>query len=130
VLERAPHWAFLRSFAALEAFFENPVVSLDEVKTSARDTVPAAAKPAAPTAAVASAGLSLEELYGETSLIEDGSTQPELPPLEPLEPTVSPKASKRRPDPFEQILPYLTGQVAPEQPKADPFELLGAQFGL
>jgi hypothetical protein len=142
ILQRAPEWAFLRSFAALEAFFEHPVVNLAEVRTVARDTPAAPPTPAAPVAAAPAAakapssevvGLSLDELYGDTPLIDAGLGGPELPPLEPLE-AAQPAAtasSRRRPDPFELMGPYVTGQGTGEPAKAaDPFELLGAQFGL
>lgn len=132
ILELAPHWAFLRSFAALEAFFENPVINLEEVKTSVREPAPAAKKVEAATPAPASAGLSLDMLYGDTPLIEDSlEGPPTLAPLEPLTPVAQTQAGRKRPDPFETILPYLTGEASQGPPKAaDPFELLGAQFGL
>lgn len=127
ILERAPHWAFLRSFAALEAFFENPVVNLEDVKTSVREPAPAAARKAEPAPAPAASGLSLDELYGDTPLVDESLDGPSLPPLEPMQPV-----ARKRPDPFDVILPYLTGEAAQDPPKAaaDPFELLGAQFGL
>lgn len=133
ILERAPEWAFLRSFAALEAFFDNPTVELAEVKTSVHEPVaPAPSESTAPT------GLSLDELYGDapgSSVEFDG---PAISPLEessdvslgaPLVSTTAP--SHLRPDPFDLILPYLNGnhQETPSQ-NDDPFELLGVQLGL
>jgi hypothetical protein len=141
ILDLAPDWAFLRSYAALEAFFENPVINLAEVKTSVREPAPVQQQAAAVATAVAPAqpgaapALSLDELYGDTPLISDSLSGPDLAPLEPLEGSASdaslaapaPVGSRHRPDPFEAIEPYLKG----EAPKAaDPFELLGAQFGL
>jgi hypothetical protein len=133
ILQRVPHWAFLRSFAALEAFFENPVINLEEVKSTVNE--PVAVKKVEPAAAVAAVpGLSLDDLYADTPLIEDPLTQPQLAPLQdlpPLEASQVTTSGLKRPDPFEVILPYLTGQAGQEAPKAaDPFELLGAQFGL
>ena len=127
ILERAPHWAFLRSFAALEAFFENPVINLSEVKTTVKEP-PAPAKKPEPAPASTSPALSLDELYGDTPLIDSGLSQPDLPPLDEPKPAAS---TRKRPDPFELILPFLTGEANQEPPKAtDPFELMGAQFGL
>ena len=131
-LDRVPHWAFLRSFAALEAFFENPVVRLDEVKQSTKEPAPTAPAQAA-TPAVVSSGLSLDELYGDSPLSEAPLGAPDLPTLEELPPLIEPAmgtAVTKRPDPFEQILPYLVESSSKDEKKADPFELLGAQFGL
>jgi hypothetical protein len=140
ILSRAPHWAFLRSFAALEAFFENPVISLDEVRSSVKEPLPVRSTASASTvgapagAAPAASGpsLSLDELYGDTPLPETSLGPAELPPLEPLEQPQTETRGQQRPDPFELIEPYLTGEApqASAGPAADPFELLGAQFGL
>ncbi len=135
ILERVPHWAFLRSFAALEALFENPMVHLDEVKASVAEAAPAAQKAAVESSEAATpAGLSLDELYSDGPL-DSPLESPQLPPLEETSPVAaSPVAEQgsRRPDPFDLILPYLTGEAAaqPPAPAADPFDLLGAQFGL
>lgn len=127
ILERAPEWAFLRSFAALEAFFENPVINLADVKTSVNEPAPAQQTVVATAVAAkeAPAALSLDELYGDTPLISDSLSGPDLAPLEPLEPAAA--ARRERPDPFDMISPYLSGQ---ETRAADPFEMLGAHFGL
>lgn len=135
ILQRAPDWAFLRSFAALEAFFEKPMVALEEVKTSIHEPSPVVAE-------VAPVGLSLDELYGESPSAVEELQAPELAPLAleesavslgtPLyaETTVSSGLSSARPDPFELILPYLNGEAADKTATEDPFDLLGAQLGL
>lgn len=129
ILERAPDWAFLRSFAALEAFFDHPTVDLSEVKTSIHEPAPAPQKTTVPS------GLSLDELYGEAVATGSEFEGPAIvseqgdgvglslgaPLAQPL--------SDLRPDPFELILPYLENG-SHQAPPEDPFELLGAQLGL
>ena len=132
VLQRAPDWAFLRSFAALEAFFEKPTVALEEVKASIHEPSPVVAE-------VAPVGLSLDELYGESPSPVEELAAPELAPLEEslvslgaplqLEADAAP-LSTIRPDPFELILPYLNGEYTEKSAAEDPFDLLGAQLGL
>lgn len=133
LLERLPHWAFLRSFAALEALFENPVVGLDQVKNSVAEPAPAVQQAAAAAAAAApkaAAGLSLDELYSDAPQ-ESSALAPLESQAEPAQVPL-PASSSRRPDPFDLILPYLTGEAHQESAPsaADPFDLLGAQFGL
>ncbi len=128
ILDLAPDWAFLRSFAALEAFFDNPTVDLAEVKTSVHEPAPAPVEQTAPS------GLSLDELYGDSPAPDSSLDGPELPALEEPKPSLGaplgePLAvASLRPDPFDLILPYLNGQS--ESKPEDPFELLGAQLGL
>ncbi len=130
VLQRAPEWAFLRSFAALEAFFERATVALEEVKVSVHEPTPVIEE-SSPI------GLSLDELYGESPAPSEELQNLELPPLEessvslgaPLQPEMNTKPSGR-PDPFDLILPYLNGEEQEKSSTGDPFDLLGAQLGL
>ncbi|MFA5506562.1 MAG: hypothetical protein WC314_23350 [Vulcanimicrobiota bacterium] len=125
VLRRVPEWAFIRSFAALEALFDSPTVSLDEVRSSVKE-------PAAKPVATAPVGLSLDELYGDAPAVvaEGGGLggPPPEPALSP-EPTRSGKG-KDRLDPFESFEEYLDGSVQPVQAQPDTFDFLGSQLGL
>lgn len=130
-LERVPQWAFLRSAAALEAFFDQPLVDLTEVKDGAPSAANAGASQPDSPVAVVSPGLSLDELYGDAPVLEGTLGAPEGPELELVAALTEAKPC-RRPDPFESILPYLQDDLSgpPPQTSCDPFELLGAQFGL
>lgn len=123
ILERVPQWAFLRSFAALEAFFEHPIVELTDVKQSV--TPPPAPKvepvPTLPQAPPPPS-LSLDELYGGVSA-HDAPLLDELVADEP-------QIGQLRPDPFEAIAPFLEESAQPEEKSVDPFDLLGSQLGL
>ncbi len=123
ILERVPQWAFLRSFAALEAFFEHPIVGLADVKQSIK---PPPAPKVEPTPTVAQAppppSLSLDELYGD-------ATAPDAPLLDELVPETI-ETNPGRPDPFEAIAQFLEDHDLAEKKAVDPFDLLGSQLGL
>lgn len=124
IIDRVPEWAFLRSFAALEAFFQNDTVDLAEVKTSTK-AVPKKEEPAAP----AEPALSLDDLYSDAAPL--GGLEGTLDDTPPAE--VESKTS--RPDPFESMESYISGEmpaVAEEksEPSVDPFDMLGDQLGL
>lgn len=130
ILKRVPEWAFVRSFAALEALYDAPTVSLDEVKAR----VKAPAKPVAATPV----GVSLDELYGAVPATAPGGNLSGPPPGVAMgaalgavsEPLQRPKLGKERTDPFETFLDYIEGRVAPPKQEADPFDFLGSQLGL
>lgn len=128
VLKRVPEWAFLRSFAALEALFDAPTVSLDEVRTHIKDE-PKKVAPAKPV------GVSLDELYGDapaaTAPLGGLSGPPPEPGAAPAPPApVRYKMGKDRMDPFETFLDYIENRVKAEEKAADPFDFLGSQLGL
>lgn len=123
ILERAPQWAFLRSYAALEAFFENETVALDKVAHYAVE--PKKVEPAKPV------GLSLDDLYSDAHAHSPGPNNlseiaPE-PKIQQSAPTS--KLGKDRIDPFETLGDYLNGKLVRETP-TDTFDFLGAQLGL
>ena len=118
---RLPEWAFLRSFAALEAFYENPVVELSKVASTTSANIPAPE--------VKPVGISLDELYGDVegpseASFESGAAVPALAdPLPPVE--IIPQG---RPDPFEVFSEYLHKEKKAKSP--DPFDMLGQKLGL
>lgn len=128
ILQRVPQWAFLRSFAALEALFEHETVALDKVASYAGDP-PKKKEKQQPV------GLSLDELYSDTALAGAGleGIPPEAPaPALPAAPTATaPKAKtgKDRMDPFEIFCDYVEGKIQPAQP-ADTFDFLSSHLGL
>lgn len=127
ILKRVPEWAFLRSFAALEALFDVPTVSLEEVKSTAKE-------PAKTVVKHEPVGLSLDELYGDTN----GSALGGLagPPPGAVTVTTIPappvryKMGKDRMDPFELFKDFIENRVEIAPPEQDPFDLLGSQLGL
>ena len=133
ILERAPDWAFLRSFAALEAFYEQDTVALDQVKSSAKAGGIKQEKKVEP------AGVSLDELYSETVSVVS-QPAPDLTGAAPDSAAMAartpkappkPKMGKERMDPFETFGDYIEGriEVQPED-SSDTFDFLGAQLGL
>ncbi len=126
MLDRYPEWAFLRSFAALEAFFEQETVDLSQVKTTIKEPIKKE-EPAPPP----EPALSLDELYSDA---------PPLAPLEgsfegsALEPEPEQKKASR-PDPFESFEAYISGEMPAveeeeKEESVDPFDVLGSQLGL
>lgn len=126
ILKRVPEWAFLRSFAALEALYDSPTVSLDQVRTTLKD-------PPKKAEQVETAGVSLDELYGEPNLSPVaglGGPPPDTTPIETSAKPVRYKMGKERMDPFELFLDYLEGRAEVKEKEQDPFDLLGFQLGL
>lgn len=130
MLERMPEWAFLCSFAALEAFLDNPITALSDVKATidppqpSPTTGPARTESSPPQ--TTSPTLSLDELYGGPS--SDETTLDDLPPL--IEELAVP-SKPLRPDPFECLRPFLfETPEEPATPPVDPFDILGAQLGI
>lgn len=133
IIERVPQWAFLRSFAALEALFDRPTVKLSDVTSYVKE--PEKKKPE-----VKPVGMSLDDLYSDTSVAAAAGVNPTLTGQAPdtANPAHSPVAEppkpvrfamgKNRMDPFEMFLPYLE-QAAPKK-EPDMFDLLGSQLGL
>ena len=127
ILKRVPEWAFVRSFAALEALYDTPTVSLDEVRAHVKSQP----KPKAS----APVGVSLDELYGDVPAAAPIGGLSGPPPDATLaggalEPPKRYKMGKDRMDPFETFLDYIEGRVQPAAPEADPFDLLGSQLGI
>ncbi len=119
ILARVPEWAFLQSFAALEAFYDKPYVALSEVPLG-----PAAekAKPKEPVK-IETPGLSLDELYGD--LPATGTSNGSLVDISET------RQRPTRPDPFQVFAAYLSEELgAPSEPVFDPFELLGDKLGI
>jgi hypothetical protein len=126
IQKRVPEWAFVRSFAALEALFDSTTVSLDEVRAHVK-SVPKS-KPTGPV------GVSLDELYGGVPATAPVGGLAGPPPgatinTAPEAPTRY-KMGRERMDPFETFLDYIEGRVQPEKKEADPFDLLGSQLGI
>jgi len=125
ITERVPQWAFLRSFAALEALFDSPTVSLDEVVSRVKDA------PSKKEEEVKSAGVSLDELYSDTTV--DGPTLGGAAP-DPLASGVfpqqpKPEMGKNRCDPFELFEDYIEDRVNVRK-EPDTFDFLGSQLGI
>lgn len=121
IKSRLPEWAFLRSFAALEAFYENPIVELSKVATTTSADTPV--KEAEPV------GISLDELYGDVegpseASFESGAAVPALAETLPI----AEATPQVRPDPFEVFQTYLNQEKKEKAP--DPFEMLGQKLGL
>ncbi len=128
VLARVPEWAFLSSFAALEALFDRPLVPLQELKGPEPEKPPVqVSEPKEPV------GLSLDELYGGVSSLESPlDPAPLLDETVSLEGAASTNGRKTsRPDPFELFAAYIEEEASPtEEPAFDPFDMLGSQLGL
>lgn len=130
ILERVPQWAFLRSYAALEALFESETIALDKVASYAVE--PKKKEPPKP------AGMSLDDLYSDVYSAPSSALSGVAP--EPVaasstavvpEPMQSrPKLGRNRIDPFETVGDYLNGNAAIQAPPADTFDFLGAHLGL
>ena len=124
ILKRVPEWAFLRSFAALEALFDAPIVDLDKVKRHVGLPAKEEEKPKP-------VGISLDDLYSDTLVAGTGSIggaapEPGQAPRYTAPP--KPKMGKDRIDPFELFLDYIEGKSSAPEP--DTFDFLGAQLGL
>lgn len=125
ILKRVPEWAFLRSFAALEALFDAPTVSLDKVKSSLKDPTTSPAQPSTPV------GVSLDELYGDVPVAPPAGGLAGPPPdvAMPQAPKRY-KMGKERMDPFETFEGYVNGTIEPPKPEPDTFDFLGSQLGI
>ena len=123
ILERVPQWAFLRSFAALEALYSQKTVALDQVKVTAVEPKKEVKQPE-PT------GLSLDELYGAPTATATALSTTTLAgsPTSEERSDLSPKArtGKHRPDPFEALKEYVDHE---REPLRDSFEVLVAHLG-
>ena len=120
-----PEWTFLRSFAALEALFDAPTVSLDQVKSSLKDPAKAPPEPSAPV------GVSLDELYGDVPAVAAVGGLAGPPPETAMPPTPKRyKMGKDRMDPFETFEGYVNGTIEPAKPEPDTFDFLGSQLGI
>jgi hypothetical protein len=124
ILKRVPEWAFVCSFAALEALLDNPTISLDEVRAHVK--APPKPRPSAPV------GVSLDELYGDAGTATPLGSLAGPPPGSAVsavpEPPKRYKMGKERMDPFETFSDYIEGRVKPEPKEADPFDMLGSDF--
>ncbi len=128
ILERVPQWAFLRSYAALEAFFESETIALEQVASYAVE--PKKKEPPKPV------GMALDDLYSDVyqapasclagAAPETATAQP-LAALAPQRPAS--KLGKNRIDPFETVGDYLNGKATVQAPP-DTFDFLGAHLGL
>lgn len=129
VMDRVPQWAFLRSFAALEALYDAETVALDKVATYAVE--PKKKEPPKPV------GLSLDDLYSDVALPTAGNLAGAAPepaaasaPVPVAQaPVFRSKLGKNRIDPFESFEAYVEGKVEVKAP-ADTFDFLGSQLGL
>ncbi len=102
---RTTQWAFLKSFAAAEAFF------LDNDAAEARFLDEASPEP--------ESGAPLDQLY--EGIMEEPAYATAAPPAEPPVATTRSASPKKRgrPDPFEKFADYVN---------VDPFDVLGSQF--
>lgn len=131
ILERVPDWAFLRSFAALEAFYEHETVALDQVNRQA-NSVTQKNKKAEP------AGVSLDELYSDSvSVVTQpvatlSGAAPDSPAMACRRPKapLKPRMGKHRMDPFETFEDYIQDKIEVQPEGSDTFDFLGAQLGL
>ena len=128
---RTTQWTFLKSFAALEAFYQREgaaSVAPSEFKTTQTDSNP-----------VNESDISLDDLYegimgseaygGPTeSPPASNAPPPSAPPKKEIPqkeiPTKETQKKPERPDPFEMLGDYIG------EPEPDPFEVLGEQLGL
>ena len=124
ILDRVPEWAFLRSFAALEALYSKETVALTEVKTTVKEPekTPAEIKPT---------GICLDALYGSINE-ENSAVEIDLPP-QASQSTLSQKTEatqfktgKNRTDPFDLLQEYVEREI---EPLRDSFEILVAHLG-
>lgn len=122
ILNRLPEWAFLRSFAALEALFDAPIVDLEKVKSQA--AMPGHAPAPKPV------GMSLDDLYSDSPVAGSGTlggAAPDPHSAQAFAPP-KPKMGKERCDPFETFADYIDGKHS--KPEPDTFDFLGSQLGI
>ncbi len=123
IQKRVPEWAFLRSFAAVEAMYDSKIISLNEVLNSVRPPTKEESKPV---------GVSLDELYSDVAPspsagLDGPAPDPAKAPSQPAQ--QRPKMGKDRIDPFEIFGDFIEGRAVVKK-EPDTFDILGSQLGL